>query len=66
MHVSVDLSRTSFVITRGFQNTTTGIIWDTYIGRDGMELLRDNAVFRVDRLDDRGGEEGETLYGDVV
>ena len=31
-----------------------------------MELLRDNAIFGVDGLDDRGGEEGQTLYGDVV
>ena len=31
-----------------------------------MELLRDNAIFGVDGLDDRGSEEGQTLYGDVV
>ena len=36
------------------------------IRRNGMELLRDHTIFGVDCLDDRGGEEGQTLYGDVV
>jgi hypothetical protein len=31
-----------------------------------MELLRDDAIFGVDGLDDRGEEKGQTLYGDVV
>ena len=36
------------------------------IGRDGQELLLDDALVRVDGGDDGGGEERETLDGDVV
>lgn len=37
-----------------------------HVGGNCMQLLRDHAVERIDRLNDCRGEEGETLDGDVV
>ena len=37
-----------------------------HVRRHGVELLRNDAAFGVDCLNDRGGEEGDTLDGDIV